>query len=80
MTTVKIQYYAILREQTGISRETFTTDAKDAAALYEQLRNRYPFTLARTQLRVAIDGEFAEWSSILNDGAEVVFIPPVAGG
>jgi len=31
-------------------------------------------------LRVAINGEFAEWSTPLAAGDAVVFIPPVAGG
>lgn len=80
MKTVRIQYYAILREQAGTSRETVTTAAPDASALYDELRARHPFTLARAQLRVALDGEFADWSAPLKDGMEVVFIPPVAGG
>ena len=31
-------------------------------------------------LRVAINAEFADWSTPLADGDAVVFIPPVAGG
>jgi molybdopterin converting factor small subunit len=31
-------------------------------------------------LKVAINGEFTDWSTPLADGDEVVFIPPVAGG
>ena len=80
MTSVRIQYYALLREQAGMSRETGQSKSTDAAGLYDELRERHGFTLARSQLRVAIDGEFADWSTALVDGAEVVFIPPVAGG
>ena len=80
MTTIDVQYYAILREQAGKSREQVETEAPDAAALYDSLRTRHGFTLDRTQLRVAIDGEFGAWDAPLRNGAEVVFIPPVAGG
>jgi molybdopterin converting factor subunit 1 len=80
MTTVHVQYYAVLREQAGRSDERIETAAATAAALYEELRARHGLTLARAQLRVAIDGEFAEWQAPLPDGARVVFIPPVAGG
>ena len=80
MTTIRIQYYAILREQAGMSRESVQTNAPDAAALYEELRQRHSFTLSRSQLRVAINGDFASWESALADGCDVVFIPPVAGG
>jgi molybdopterin synthase sulfur carrier subunit len=80
MINVRIQYYALLREQAGCSREAVETAAADAAALYDELRSRHGFTLARAQLRVAVDGEFADWTTSLKPGAEIVFIPPVAGG
>lgn len=80
MTRIHVQYYAVLREQAGRSEETVTTDAATPAALYAELVARHAFHLARSQLRVAIDGEFAAWDAPLADGAKVVFIPPVAGG
>jgi len=80
VNTVEIQYYAILREQAGRSTERVTTQAPTLAALYEELRARHGLSLARTQLRVAVDGEFAEWQAPLAPGARIVFIPPVAGG
>jgi molybdopterin converting factor subunit 1 len=80
VTTVHVQYYAVLREQAGLSDERVSTAAATPAALYDELRTRHGLTLARAQLRVAIDGEFADWQAPLKDGARVVFIPPVAGG
>jgi len=80
MTRVEIQYYAVLREQAGVSREAVTTAATTVAELYEELRARHGLGLARAQLKVAIDGDFAEWNATLREGARVVFIPPVAGG
>jgi molybdopterin converting factor subunit 1 len=80
MSTVEIQYYAVLREQAGRSHEKVTTAAANVAELYEELRARHGLALARAQLKVAIDGDFAEWDAALRDGARVVFIPPVAGG
>jgi molybdopterin converting factor subunit 1 len=79
MARVRIQYYALLREQAGRSSEEADTSG-DAGALYDALARRHGFTLARAQLRVAVNGEFADWSRELADGDEVVFIPPVAGG
>ena len=80
MTNVTVQYFAVLREQAGRSEERVATDAATAAALYAQLQARHGLRLARAQLRVAIDGEFADWDAPLAEGARVVFIPPVAGG
>ena len=78
--TIRVQYYALLREQAGRSEETLTTGARDARELYAELRARYPFTLPPEMLRVAINAEFGEWSQPLKAGDAVVFIPPVAGG
>ena len=77
---IRVQYYALLREQAGRSSETLTTRARTAGELYAELRGRHPFTLPAEMLRVAINGEFGEWSQPLEAGDAVVFIPPVAGG
>jgi molybdenum cofactor guanylyltransferase len=77
---IKVQYYAILREQAGRSDESILTAAQTPRDLYNELKSRYPFSLAPEMLRVAVNSEFGEWSQRLADGDSVVFIPPVAGG
>ncbi|HUN24973.1 MAG TPA: NTP transferase domain-containing protein [Steroidobacteraceae bacterium] len=77
---VKVQYYALLREQAGRSEEMVETRARTPRELYEELRRRHPFSLAPEVLRVAVNAEFGEWSQALGEGDAVVFIPPVAGG
>lgn len=77
---VKVQYYALLREQAGRSDESLVTTARTPRELYEELKTRYPFSLAPEMLRVAINAEFGDWQQPLADGDAVVFIPPVAGG
>jgi molybdopterin-guanine dinucleotide biosynthesis protein A len=77
---IKVQYYALLREQAGRSDEALITGARTPRELYDELKARYPFSLAPEMLRVAINAEFGEWSQPLCDGDSVVFIPPVAGG
>ena len=77
---IRVQYYALLREQAGRSAETLQTRARTPRDLYAELRARYPFTLPPEMLRVAINTEFGDWSQPLKPGDAVVFIPPVAGG
>jgi molybdopterin-guanine dinucleotide biosynthesis protein A len=77
---IKVQYYAILREQAGRSDESIVTAAHTPRDLYNELKSRYPFSLAPEMLRVAVNAEFGDWSQRLTDGDSVVFIPPVAGG
>ena len=80
MRTVQVQYFAVLRERAGTAHESVATDAPDVAALYDELAARHPLGLPRSMLRVAINDEFADWSTRMADGDRVVFIPPVAGG
>jgi molybdopterin-guanine dinucleotide biosynthesis protein A len=77
---IRVQYYALLREQAGRSAETLATRARTPRELYDELATKYPFTLPAEMLRVAINAEFGEWSHPLKAGDAVVFIPPVAGG
>lgn len=80
MPSIRVKYYALLREQAGRSDDSVATTAADAGALYDELAARHRFTLPRSQLKVAVNAQFADWSRPLTDGDEVVFIPPVAGG
>lgn len=77
---IRVQYFALLREQAGRSDESLVTTARTPRELYDELKSRYPFSLAPEMLRVAVNTEFGEWSQLLADGDAVVFIPPVAGG
>jgi molybdenum cofactor guanylyltransferase len=77
---LRIQYFALLREQAGRSEESVQTSADTPAALYQELKSRHGFTLTREQLKVAVNNEFSDWSRPLSAGDAVVFIPPVAGG
>lgn len=77
---VRVQYFALLREQAGRRDEALDTCARTPRELYEELRARYPFTLGPAILRVAVNSEFCAWEQPLLAGDTVVFIPPVAGG
>lgn len=78
--SVRVQYYALFREQAQRSEELLDTSAQTPAELYSELQTRHPFQLAREQLKVAINSDFSDWHVPLRDGDTVVFIPPVAGG
>lgn len=78
--TVRLTYFAVLREQRGLSNETVETEALTYRDLYESLRSTHNFSLPSTLVTVAVDGAFVPLDSPVSEGAEVVFIPPVAGG
>ena len=77
---IHIQYYALLREERGVSQETVSTGAATAKDLYFELQKKFKFKLSTDLLRVSVNDEFLVWETPLKSGDKIVFIPPVAGG
>jgi molybdopterin converting factor small subunit len=77
---VEIQYFAVLKEQSGIPGETIQTSAQTLRQLYVQLKEKHKFGLPLESLRVAVDDQFRSWDDLVEDRSKVVLIPPVAGG
>lgn len=78
--SLRVQYFAVLREQAGRSEEVIDSAARNPVELYAELKERHRFALSPMQLKVAINSEFSDWQTRLKHGDTVVFIPPVAGG
>jgi len=77
---ITIEYFAILREQRGLTREEWGTEARSPAELYQELQRTHQFSLSQASVRASINQEMVAWDHPLQDGDTVVFIPPVAGG
>ena len=77
---IHIEYYAILREERKVNKETVETEASTAKELYNELRKKYNFSLETGRLQLAINDEFCNWQTSLKAGDHIIFIPPVAGG
>jgi len=80
MIRVNVLYFASLRDAAQVAGETVSTDAASLRALYEELQARHQLPFPARQLRVAVNGEFAQWDARLREGSDVAFIPPVSGG
>jgi molybdopterin converting factor small subunit len=80
MKHVRVQYFAMLREQARCSEELVETAAPTPGGLYGELAARHGFSLPAERVKVALNGEIAPWDTPLEDGARLVFIPPFAGG
>lgn len=76
----RLLYFASLCDAAGRAEESVASDAGDVRALYSELAARHGFTFPPERLRVAVNGEFADWNRHLVDNDEVVFLPPVSGG
>ena len=79
-----MRYFASIREAIGVGSESCQTDAVDLSALRDELISRNPAyaqALARGRaVRMAMNQVMCQESTVLIDGAEVAFFPPVTGG
>jgi molybdopterin converting factor subunit 1 len=77
---VRVQYYAVLREQRGVPEEEIEFDGSTTLDLYTHLQSVHQFSLLPRLIRFAVNGAFVPQDHRLENGDLVVFIPPVAGG
>ncbi len=77
---VSVKWFAAFREITGTPGEQCETDATSPAELFDQLRLSHANLGERGAALVAINDKVSDWDTPLNDGDEVLFFPPVAGG
>ena len=81
---IRIRYFASIREAIGRADELLDTDAATLGELRDELIARgVPYTdaLARGKaVRLALDQVMANENTVLRDGGEVAFFPPVTGG
>jgi len=77
---IKVKYFAMLRESAGKKEELIDLENSNIRDLFNQLNQKYRFSIDDHHLAVAINGHYRNWDYLMSDGDEVVFIPPVAGG
>lgn len=76
MISITIRYFAHLREIRGQSEETMTLDAPVSIGdLFTRI-----FKMDATSIRFAIDAEYVSADTLVSDGDEVAFLPPMGGG
>lgn len=83
---IELRYFASLREQVGIGQERveLPVSVHTVGAVRQWLRERgepWQGALAEGRaLRMAVDHAVAGGDTVLRDGCEVAFFPPVTGG
>lgn len=80
MKRVTVSYFAMLREERGLSEEEVATEAATASEVFGELASRHRFSVSKDRLRVAINDAFAGWETPIRSGDRMALIPPVAGG
>ena len=83
---LELRFFASLREGLGLSTETIATPVEvktiaDLRGYLVQRGNPWAEVLASTKvIRCALNQEMVADSTLLVEGAEVAFFPPVTGG
>lgn len=79
---VRLLLFAVLRDIAGTDeRELALADGTTARDVWQSLRREYAKLSDYTQPpMVAINETYATPETVLRDGDELAFIPPVAGG
>ncbi|HUP44559.1 MAG TPA: MoaD/ThiS family protein [Thermoanaerobaculia bacterium] len=79
---VRLLYFAVLKDITGKSETELTlTDGTRAADVWTSIRQQHVQLAGYEQPPlIAINQAYARPETLLRDGDELAFIPPVAGG
>jgi molybdopterin converting factor subunit 1 len=77
---IKARYFALFREQAGCESETHDWRGGTAAELFQAMAEKHSALKPEAAALVAINDEMTGWETQLQEGDEVLFFPPVAGG
>lgn len=75
-----VRYFAAFREAAGTDAESVDTRVRTPDELFAECASRHAGLSRFTSSRVAVNDELSDWDTLLEDGDEVLFFPPVAGG
>jgi MoaD family protein len=75
-----VKYFALFRDQVGAASETMEWEGGSADALFKHLTGKHSLLMPEAAALVAINDEMVDWETSLQEGDEVLFFPPVAGG
>ncbi|HZG10993.1 MAG: molybdopterin converting factor subunit 1 [Kurthia gibsonii] len=76
---ISILFFAQLQESMGQSQMEVPLEGKTVAEVKTWLEKEYPL-LSLGQVMTAVNEEFARDQTIVNEGDQVAFIPPISGG
>lgn len=80
MKTVNIRFFAVFKEHTGLEIYRHETSAETLMNLYQEMAGIFSGLNIEAAALVAVNDDLANWSQQFDDGDEVLFFPPVAGG
>ncbi len=80
MKTVKVRYFAAFRDAAGTAEETVSSQASTLGDLFDERVSDHAALEVEHAAKVALNDVLVNWDCAFDDGDEVLFFPPVAGG
>jgi len=78
---VKVKYFASFRDMTGKTEETLDVpEGVTVEGFREYVKGLYEKMARRGQVLVAVNGVFVPLETVVREGDDVAFFPPVSGG
>jgi molybdopterin converting factor subunit 1 len=80
MKNINILFFGKLKETWNTSKLSLATASDDIESLYIELLKLVSEIPHKQSIKVAINDEFVNWNTIINDNDTVAFLPPASGG
>ena len=81
MVRVQVKYFASFRDMTGKMEESLEVpEGITVEGLREHVKVLYAKMAGREQVLVAVNGVFVPLETVVSEGDDVAFFPPVSGG
>ena len=77
---ISVRYFASLRETLGKEQEQLNVNQKTTVADVWQQLSEANESIANRSVLCAINQQYASMETVLADGDELAFFPPVTGG
>lgn len=80
MKKIKILFFGKLKETWETNILELESPSKNVESLYCELLKKTSQDPHKPSIKVAINDEFVDWNTTINDGDTIAFLPPASGG
>jgi len=80
MKKINVLFFGKLKELWNTNKLSLEIQCNDVDSLYSELLKTASEAPHKQSIKVAINDEFVEWDSSINNGDTIAFLPPASGG